>query len=420
MSDAETIEINIDDVIFEPSKYPRRKWDSMTVTMLRNAIDNIPPIQINKNRILIDGLHRLQAHKLEGKTTIKAIVRDTKDQDILWEATRLNATHGKQLTLEEKEELSKRFFKEKNLTEAEIANALSVSIGKISEWVSNIRKERNEDRNQKILELYLRCWTEERIAEEVGLKKSQVDNVISSFFTDENNGNPPDSLQVFNLWEFPAPDNPPDPEFPGLMPGQVIENLLWYYTKPFDLVIDPMAGSGTTLDVCLKMTRRCLCFDINPTRPQEITKHDITMGFPKIPILRRDGKVIKPSLIILDPPYWRQRQDSYTKEPTNLANLKLDDFHSAIASIINSSKEILVPGGTIAFIISSTRLNGNVIDHFPLILKQINLPIIERIIVSYTTQQAKGYHITQAQQGHYMLRLYRDLVIFGHSNRKEV
>ena len=24
------------------------------------------------------------------------------------------------------------------------------------------------------------------------------------------------------------------------MPGQAVENLLWYYTKPFDLVVDPM------------------------------------------------------------------------------------------------------------------------------------------------------------------------------------
>ncbi|MBP8625477.1 MAG: hypothetical protein KBI10_02115 [Syntrophorhabdales bacterium] len=30
------------------------------------------------------------------------------------------------------------------------------------------------------------------------------------------------------------------------------------YTEPGDLVVDPMAGSGTTLDVCRKEKRRCI------------------------------------------------------------------------------------------------------------------------------------------------------------------
>jgi hypothetical protein len=37
--------------------------------------------------------------------------------------------------------------------------------------------------------------------------------------------------------------------------------------------------------------------------------------------------------------------------------------------------------------------------------------IKERIIVSYTTQQALAYHLTQAREGKYMLRKYRDLLI---------
>lgn len=414
MESPETIEINVDDVIFDPAKYPRRKWDSITVTMLRNSLDIVPPILINCNHILIDGYHRLQAHKLEGIQIIKARIQDLPDENILWESTKLNSAHGKQLTLEEKQDLAKRFYKENNTTESEIATILSTSIGKVSEWVSSIRKERNEAREQKILDLYLRCWTEEKIAEEVGVSRQEVNKTIATFFTDENHSNPPDSLQVYNLWEFPSPDNPPDPEFPGLMPPQIVENLLWYYTEPFELILDPMAGSGTTLDVCLKMKRRCLCYDINPTRPHEIEQHDITKGFPVLPQLRQGGQIVKPKLILLDPPYWKQRQKDYTKDPTNLTNLPLEDFHIAISDIIERASEIIKHDGYIALIMSSTRKDRQTIDHIPLILNKLdfgNWSIIERVIVSYTTQQALAYHYTQAKEGRYMLRLYRDLVI---------
>ena len=64
-------------------------------------------------------------------------------------------------------------------------------------------------------------------------------------FKDENYEqiaqNPPDSLKVFNLWNFGKSNNAL--KYPGQIPSQIIENLLWYYTQPFDTVYDPMAGS---------------------------------------------------------------------------------------------------------------------------------------------------------------------------------
>ena len=40
------------------------------------------------------------------------------------------------------------------------------------------------------------------------------------------------------------------------MPPQVVENLLWFYTDPADIVGDLFAGSGTTIDVAKSMGRR--------------------------------------------------------------------------------------------------------------------------------------------------------------------
>jgi len=115
-----------------------------------------------------------------------------------------------------------------------------------------MKAKEDESRDQKILELYLACRTQEEIAKEVGLTQPRIKQITDEFI---NSGNPaeiynaPTSLQYTNLWEF----NSCDPEYgekgyPGRMPGQIIENLLWYYTQPFDVVLDPMAGGGTTMD----------------------------------------------------------------------------------------------------------------------------------------------------------------------------
>ena len=80
----------------------------------------------------------------------------------------------------------------------------------------------------------------------------------------------------------------------GSIPASIVAHLLHYYTEPGDLVVDPMAGGGTTLDVASAMQRRCLAYDIEPVRA-EVTKHDVTAGFPP------EARGCR--LIFCDPPY---------------------------------------------------------------------------------------------------------------------
>jgi ParB family chromosome partitioning protein len=43
---------------------------------------------------------------------------------------------------------------------------------------------------------------------------------------------------------------------PGAIPPGIIAHTLYYFTPPDGLVVDPMAGGGTTIDVCEAMGRR--------------------------------------------------------------------------------------------------------------------------------------------------------------------
>src|SRR5205085_1010894 len=90
------------------------------------------------------------------------------------------------------------------------------------------------------------------------------------------------TLRVFptTLWEFPSQHytatSPPgrgvkmmqgDKAYAGASPSWVVWQLLQRYTREGDTVVDPMCGSGTTIDVCEDTGRRGLGFDLAPARP---------------------------------------------------------------------------------------------------------------------------------------------------------
>ena len=82
----------------------------------------------------------------------------------------------------------------------------------------------------------------------------------------------------YDVWSFKH-DRAFGIPHPGSIPPAIVAHTLHYYSAPDALVVDPMAGGGTTLDVCASMGRRCLAYDIDPGRP-EIQPHDVRRGFP--------------------------------------------------------------------------------------------------------------------------------------------
>jgi len=103
---------------------------------------------------------------------------------------------------------------------------------------------------------------------------------------------PPLRMMTTTLWEYPSQHYDPDKahgptptrgsdarafqgnkDYVGATPSWVIWQLLQRFTREGATVVDPMCGSGTTLDVAADLNRRGIGFDLNPTRP-EIRKAD--------------------------------------------------------------------------------------------------------------------------------------------------
>jgi len=50
------------------------------------------------------------------------------------------------------------------------------------------------------------------------------------------------TLQPYDVWNFAKCHDLYGREWPGRIPGQLIAHVLYFYTNPGDLVLDPMAG----------------------------------------------------------------------------------------------------------------------------------------------------------------------------------
>lgn len=403
------------DVRFVKELYPRLKEDNAAIERYRAAIGLLPPIIVARDSILTDGFHRWQAHIREGVEEIEVInLGNLSDAEIIRESIRRNANHGQQLSAADKQKLAGKLWRDFGAMESaeritEIATLLSVTPQSVRAWTKDARAAEKAERQAKALDMWLDCHTQQEIADEIGVEQPTIHNWIINFEKDFRSYNAPESRQHFDIWQFSKADG--DSTYFGQMPPQVVENLLWFYTEPGQIVFDPFAGGGTTIRVAKEMGRRVWSSDIKPSTPMlPIHEHNILEGWPADAPKHAD-------LIVLDPPYWQQAKGRYSDSPRDLGNVSLEDFYTAWEQIIKTCAMHLAPHGRIAYIISPTQCeDGRVIDHALDMLPACwasQLVVERRMIVPYSTQQATGQQVTWARENKRLLKLYRDLVILS-------
>ena len=113
------------------------------------------------------------------------------------------------------------------------------------------------------------------------------------------------------------------------------------YTEPGDLVVDPMGGSGTTIDVCQEEGRRSTVFDIVPTR-KDIIQNDAR----KIPL--PDNSV---DMIFIDSPYGDNIR--YNEHPNDIGKIssETETFYYELEKVMEECHRILKPGKVIGWLI---------------------------------------------------------------------
>lgn len=162
----------------------------------------------------------------------------------------------------------------------------------------------------------------------------------------------PPRMMTTTLWDFPSQqygnERQGDKNYTGATPSWVIWNLLQRYTKPKDLVVDPMAGSGTTLDVARDLGRRALGYDLQPTRP-DIFRCDAR----RLPL--EDEKA---DFVFIDPPY--STHVKYSGDPRCIGELDAAEpgYYEAMEAVIADIDRILRPGKYMALYVSDSFRKG--------------------------------------------------------------
>jgi len=415
--------IPVSDVVYRGDLYPRLKTDPTTVQKYAEDLTVLPPIEVNQDNELIDGWHRWTAHKKNEEAEIRVVVTKTaSDAELLELAIERNAAHGLQLSQADKRDMARRIYgataeREREAKKKQLAKILSVSERAVRDWLSRMDKDAKDARKVRIFELWLACNTQQEIADAVGVPKGTIDAICLEMASSPNLSKPDQSSAdhatdfdppLYNVWKQQGKSNGVG-HF-GNTEVRWLDNLLYLYTDPFDVVVDPFAGGGSTIDVCCKRFRRYFVSDRNPIieRETEIRQHDITDGIPKVP----RWKDVK--LVYLDPPYWKQAEGRYSDDGEDLANMSLDDFSTVLSGTIKKFARKL-SDAYVALIIQPTQWRAperQYTDHIADMLRLVKLPVEMRIQCPYESQQCTPQMVDWAKENQTVLVLSRELVVW--------
>ena len=224
-------------------------------------------------------------------------------------------------------------------------------------------------------------------------------------------------IQVTTLWDYPSQDYGEGQQgkagYKGATPSYIIWNLLQRYTKEKDLVVDPCAGSGTTLDVARDLKRRALGYDVHPSR-KDIFKVDARKLPPEL-----TGKV---DFVFIDPPY--STHLDYGDDPRDIGKLDAagGEYYQAMEQVFGEIHRVLKPGKHLGLYVGDSYVHGK--GFYPIgfeLFARMQAKGFEPVDVVSVTRRNKtlemGNYRKAAEEGNFFLRGFNYLFIL---RKKEV
>ncbi|MCC6699265.1 MAG: DNA methylase [Candidatus Hydrogenedentes bacterium] len=222
-------------------------------------------------------------------------------------------------------------------------------------------------------------------------------------------------IQTTTLWEYPSQHYGEtmqgDKAYVGATPSYVIWNLLQRYTREGDLIVDPMCGSGTTLDVARDLGRRALGYDVAPYR-KDIFRADAR----KLPL--EDEKA---DFVFVDPPY--STHIKYSEDPACIGKLDAGtgQYYEAMSQVIREISRVLRPKRYMALYVSDSWKMRQPFQPIGFrlfsILERFFEPVDVVCVVRHNRTMKRRHWHTEAVTGNYFLRGFNYLFIMKKRER---
>ena len=161
-------------------------------------------------------------------------------------------------------------------------------------------------------------------------------------------------------------------------------NLILRYTKPGDLVLDQMVGSGTTMVECKLLGRNGVGVDIN-LEALMVAWDRLNFGYrpldedwvdPRIELFHGDARNLdrlendSVDLVATHPPYGPIIKYTGKRVPGDLSGLKLDPFLAEMRKVAEEAHRITKSGGHCAILIGDWRQHKHFVPIAARVLQQ--------------------------------------------------